>query len=40
MHFEAGEIDAKPAYIRNKKEMDEIMELIEQELLKQSGNAS
>lgn len=39
MQFEKGEIDAHPPYIINQKQMDEMYQKLEQELLKQKGGA-
>ena len=40
INFEKGEIDANPPYILRKHDMDELYQKIEQEILKQRGNAS
>lgn len=40
MQFEKGEIDARPPYIINQQQMDEMYQKLEQEILKQRGNAS
>ena len=40
VNFEKGEIDANPPYILRKHDMDELYQKIEQEILKQRGNAS
>ena len=38
-HFEKGEIDANPPYILKKHDIEELYQKIEQEILKQKGEA-
>ena len=40
MHFDEGEISACPPYLMKKADIDALYERIEQEILKQRGNAS